>query len=130
MKQKVYLAGGMDSDWRQRVKRDAIFTWFDPKTKEEVFKRKMMPVEYTNWDLHFIDQCDVLFVYVEKDNPSCIGLAAEIGYARGINKTIVLVLEENNKFIKDKYFCFIRECSTVVYDNLEHGIEYLYSFTI
>ena len=88
--QKVYLAGGMRGDWNTRVKALEGFTFFDPKDKEEA---TMTVDEYAPWDLHYVKQADICFVYIKNDNPSCIGLAVEAGYAKGLGKTVILVLE-------------------------------------
>jgi len=40
--------------------------------------------EYTYWDLHFVEQADIVFAYLEKENPSGFGLTLEIGFANRI----------------------------------------------
>jgi len=57
---------------------------------------------------------------MEKDNPSGIGLSAEIGYAKALNKTIIFVNESESK-----YFKFVEELSDVVYNNLKDGVDFL-----
>lgn len=47
--------------------------------------------DYTNWDLTRVDIADIIYVYAEVDNPSCIGLAVEVGWAAKAGKTIVYV---------------------------------------
>ena len=76
-KQKIYLAGGFKSDWATKVMESCIynnFNWINPKGKEyKNGERIVMNVnEYGKWDLHFIKQSDIVFVYVEKSNTSCI----------------------------------------------------------
>jgi nucleoside 2-deoxyribosyltransferase len=132
-KQKVYLAGGFKSDWANKVKKcSPSLSWINPKDKE--FKngeRVVMSVdEYGKWDLHFIKQCDILFVYIERINPSCIGLSCEAGYAKGLGKTVITVLEPNNETIKDSYLSFITQVSDIVFETLEDGVEYLKSFAV
>lgn len=127
-KQKVYLAGGFKSDWRKRIKKTTGFIWINPKEKE--INRTMTPSEYGKWDLHYIRQADIVFVYVERDNTSCIGLSVEAGYAKGIGKTVILVLESNHETIKDSYLQIITQVSDVIFDNFEDGINYLKSFSI
>lgn len=131
--QKVYLAGGFKSDWAKIVKNSTgLFHFFDPKEKE--FKNgeriSMNVNEYGKWDLHFIRQSDIVFVYVEKTNTSCIGLSVEAGYAKGLGKTVILVLEPNNEHIKDAYLSFITQVADVVFEDLDSGINYLKSFAI
>jgi len=130
---KVYLAGGFNSDWANNVRKcsDKIH-FINPKEKE--FKngeRIVMNVnEYGKWDLHYIRNSDILFVYVERNNPSCIGLCCEAGYAKGLGKTVITVLEPNHEIIKDSYLSFITQVSDIVFTNLEDGIQYLKSFEI
>jgi nucleoside 2-deoxyribosyltransferase len=133
MKQKVYLAGGFKSDWANKVKKSSdFFKWINPKEKEfSNGERIVMNVdEYGKWDLHFIKSCDIIFVYVERNNPSCIGLCCEAGYAKGLGKTVITVLEKNHETIKDGYLSFITQVSDIVFDTLEDGIKYLKSFSI
>lgn len=126
-KQKVYLAGGMKSDWAKKVMScsDNII-WVNPKDKDET---GMSVNQYGTWDLHFIWRSDIVFVYVEKDNPSCIGLSCEAGYAKGLGKTVILVLEESN-VIKNDYLSFITQMADITFDNIEDGIKYLKTFAI
>jgi len=133
MKQKIYLAGGFRSDWHEKVKQCSDnFQWINPKEKEfKEGERVVMNVdEYGKWDLHFIKQSDILFVYIEKENTSCIGLCCEAGYAKGLGKTVITVLEPNHKTIKDSYLSFITQVSDIVFTDLESGINYLKSFSI
>jgi nucleoside 2-deoxyribosyltransferase len=132
-KQKIYLAGGFRSNWGETVKGATDkFEWIDPKQKE--FKngsRITMKVdEYGKWDLHFIRNCDIVFVYVEKTNPSCIGLACEAGYAKGIGKTVIMVIEPNHESIKDSYLSFLTQVSDITFSTLDESIEYLKSFAL
>jgi len=123
MKQKVYLAGGIRSNWQQKVidNVDAIF--FNPRTKE--VDRTLTLTEFGTWDLHFIKQCDIVFAYMEKNNPSGIGMAVEMGYAKGLGKTVILCLEPDNEFIKAGYLQFMKKVSDVVYENIDEAIAHL-----
>tara|TARA_R110000782_G_C14485160_1_gene376553 strand:+ start:94 stop:492 length:399 start_codon:yes stop_codon:yes gene_type:complete len=130
--QKVYLAGGHRSDWQFQVKNNVkALTYFDPKLKEEILFSQgtsMTLEEYGTWDLHHIKQSDIVFVYAETDNPSCIGLAVEMGYAKGLGKTVILVLEPGHSTILDRYLKFLTKAADVTFDNLEDGINYLKYF--
>lgn len=131
MKQIVYLAGGFKSDWAIRVKECSDnLLYINPKEKEyKRGERIVMDVnEYGRWDLHFIKQSDVVFVYVERSNPSCIGLCCEAGYAKGLGKTVITILEPNHETIKDAYLSFITQVSDIVFEDLDSGIAYLKSF--
>lgn len=122
--QKVYLAGGMHSDWRERVRALKNVEFIDPKEKE--MKRKFELQEYGTWDLNYIKSCDICFVCMEKSNPSGFGLAVEAGYAKGKDKTVILVLEQGHE--KDRYLQFLRKVADATYDNLEEAIDFLGSF--
>ncbi|NLD48614.1 MAG: hypothetical protein GX660_15740 [Clostridiaceae bacterium] len=117
---KVYLAGGF-SDWRQKVMQLPNFEFFDPKSKPDKHWS-----EYGTWDVHYIKQCDILFAYMDKNNPSGYGLAAEMGYAKALNKTVIFVLEPGHE--KDRYFQFLKQFADVVFESLDEGIEYLKTF--
>ena len=123
MKQKIYLAGGIRSDWQKYVIHEVDADFYNPRSKE--IDRVLTLTEFGSWDLHYIKKCDIVFAYMEKDNPSGIGMAVEMGYAKGLNKTVILCLEQNNNHIKDRYLDFMRKVSDVVYDNLEDAIKYL-----
>jgi len=121
MRNKVYLAGGHHSDWRDTVKKIKTVEFFDPKLKPN--KRWS---EYGTWDEHYIKQCDICFAYMDKANPSGYGMAAEIGYAKASGKTVIFVLEAGHE--KDRYLQFLKQFADIIYDNLEDGIEYLSTF--
>jgi hypothetical protein len=52
----------------------------------------------------------------------------EAGYAKGLGKTVILVLEKNNTTIKDRYLDFLRTVSDIVFDDLDSGIKFLSKF--
>jgi nucleoside 2-deoxyribosyltransferase len=91
---KIYLAGGMRSGWQDAVT-DALagHEIIDPRKKEKVGKWDLD--KYGAWDLARIRTCDAVLGYMERTNPSGIGMAVEIGYAKGLGKTVVVVLEDN-----------------------------------
>ena len=121
MKQKAYLAGGFNSNWRERVKKLDNVIFFDPE-----FKSEQEWFEYGAWDVHYIKQCDIVFGYMDNKNPSGYGLSVELGYAKGLNKTIILVLEKGHE--KDKYLQFLKVTADVVYEELLDGIKFLSTF--
>ena len=123
MKQKIYLAGGMKSNWQSRLKEIDGFVFYDPKDKEML--KELTLNEYGTWDLHYIRQSDIVFVYAERDNPSGIGLAVEAGYAKGLGKTVILVLEDDNRFHEDRYMQFLKKAANITFTNLQDGINYL-----
>src|SRR5687767_4074591 len=106
---KVYLAGGMRSDWRDQVKAVSGHTYIDP-TQHKLEDA----IGYTFWDLAAVESCDLVFAYMEKDNPSGVGMVLEIGYALGLGKKVIFVDEQNNK-----YFAIVRESVSALYDTLD-----------
>lgn len=123
---KVYLSGGLNSDWQASIlldlKKDFIF--YNPKN------HGLENAElYTTWDLHHVRSSDIVFAYMELDNNSGYGLTLEIGYAAALNKTIILVDERS---AKDDYFAekfrIVRESASVVFDNIKDGKNYLKTF--
>lgn len=128
MKNKVYLAGGLKSGWQDKVidlfKDDFVF--FNPLMHGLEGNSR----EYTTWDLHFLKQSDILFGYMEKDNPSGYGLALEIGFAKASNKTIILVDERSKEDLHlAKYYSMIHESCSVVFSSLEEGLRFLHTFS-
>lgn len=124
---KVYLAGGLITNWQENVISscaDLNFTFFNPK------KHKLKsPKEYTTWDLFYVKQADIVFAYMEKENPSGYGLTLEIGYAKALEKTIILVDEKSSTdgFFNDK-FNIVKNSSSVVFDNFDNGLKFLKKF--
>lgn len=126
-KPKLYLSGGFTSNWQNEVitalGESCIF--FNPR-EHKLDSDK----EYWVWDIHFVKECDIVFAYMEADNPSGFGLTFEIGLAYALNKTIILVDE---KSIIDKeferYFKIVANSTQIIFDKLEDGINYLKKFT-
>jgi len=123
---RVYLAGGMHSNWRgvltNKLEGKTFFNFIDPLSNN---MRK--PDQYTFWDLRSIEQCDILIGYMDKTNPSGFGLNLEIGYAKALGKTIVLVIPED--FTRDdersKYFDMARVCADVIVHTLSDCADFL-----
>lgn len=117
---KIYLAGGMRTDWQDRViqasTRGDDEIYFDPR-KTGLKKEK----DYTNWDLGKIKECHVIFAYLESSNPSGHGMAFECGYGYSLGK-VLLFVNENSKF--DRYVGMIRCCSTFYFDSFEKSLSF------
>jgi len=119
---KVYLSGGMrgDFDWQHHVMSQfRTIQFFNPRTHGLKYSD-----EYTFWDLTAIEKCDLLFAYLETGNPSGIGMAAEIGYAKGLGKKVIFCEEEGGRE-DGRYWHFIAEMSDVYCLSLEQGIDLL-----
>jgi nucleoside 2-deoxyribosyltransferase len=114
---KIYLAGGMRTEWRQYIKtnmNDLEVTWLDP-TESGLTK----PKEYTFYDMACVESCDLILCYLEKTNPSGIGLAFEMGYAKGLKKKILFVNEQ----LDNKYTSILMECGCLIVESLDRAIE-------
>ena len=122
----VYLAGGMRSGWQNKVKQIPNIIFFDPRDKEtdDIWDVK----KYGPWDLAHIRRSDIVFAYMEKDNPSGYGMSCEIGYAYGLGKTVVLCLEKDNQYTKDRYLAFMSQVAHITFDNIEEATKYLKTF--
>jgi nucleoside 2-deoxyribosyltransferase len=122
---KVFLSGGMnETNWQQNVITSVGkegFVYFNPR--EHLLKKSK---EYTIWDLFYVKNCDVVFAYMEKDNPSGFGLTLEIGYAAALGKKIILIDEKSSIDAHfEQKFRIVRESSSIVFDNFSDGIMFL-----
>lgn len=124
--QKIYLAGGMKSGWQNKVKQNKSFVFYDPAIDKN--NDNMDVYSYGAWDLFYVKKCDILFAYMERENPSGIGMAVEMGYAKAIGKTIILCLEKDNKYKSDKSLDFLRIVADVVFENINDAINYLKNY--
>ena len=125
-KLKVYLAGGMNSSWQAKVIEayHDQFEFYNPMD-HQLDKSK----EYAVWDLFYVQRADLVFAYMERTNPSGYGLTLEIGFAKALNKTIILVDERSkvdNAFAEK--FKIVRNSVQIVYDSFQQGLDFLGSF--
>jgi len=119
----IYLAGGMQTDWRDQVRERVDARFYDP-TDHWLDSLE----EYGQWDLHHVASADVLFCYIERDNPSCLGAAVEAGYAAGQGTLVVLVRERRHEHFPDEKVAFLEAVADVSFADLDDGIEYLLHF--
>lgn len=122
----VFLSGGLHSGWQDLVVQACpTYSFADPRHHGLVD-----PGEYTRWNLAQVSRCDIVFAYMEASNPSGLGLAAEIGYAKALGKPIILVDErskEDSCFAQ--HFFMVRETADIYSSDLERGIEALQSIS-
>ncbi len=115
----VYLAGGMRSKWQDVVKKahlDAIY--LDPRDHGPMPEKA-----YTDWDVTAIRRADIVFAYLEKDNPGGQGLALEIGVASALGKYVIFVEEPGHP--QTRYFGMCRQVADVTVETLDLGIKML-----
>lgn len=111
----VYLAGGMKSGWQDAVKKAVPGVIFiDPR--EHGLKDE---AGYTAWDLAGVERADVVFGYMESDNPGGAGLAVEFGWGARAGKTLMLVEQEG--YAQQRYFGMVRALAHVKYSG-ENGL--------
>lgn len=104
----VFLAGGMKGGWQDVVKQAVPGVIFiDPR--EHGLHDEM---GYTQWDLAGVERCDVVFGYMEADNPGCAGLAVEFGARAG--KT--LLRAEQGGYAQQRYFGLVRALAHARFD--------------
>jgi nucleoside 2-deoxyribosyltransferase len=124
---RIYLAGGMHNNWRGIIynglgDRNSYYSFLDPM--EHNLRE---PDQYTFWDLRAIEKCDILLGYMDKTNPSGYGLNLEIGYAKALGKTILLVVPTD--FWRDdpraKYFRMAETCADILVTTLYDAVRVL-----
>ena len=127
---RVYLAGGMHNNWRKIITsnlKNTYYNFIDP------MDNKMKNADqYTYWDLKSIEQCDIVVGFMEISNPSGYGLNLELGYAKALGKTIILIVPEDftRNDSRSRYFGMARVCADVIVHTLSDcsdflkGIEY------
>ena len=128
MTQVIYLAGGFRGGWQEYViKKCKKHTFINPLSKELNEDGQRIPMtlkEFGTWDIHYIKHSDIIFVYSQNENPG-VAYMMEAAYAKGLGKTVIAVIEKDNKKINDRYIAFMELfCDCVFYD-IEEGIEYL-----
>lgn len=118
--QLVYLAGGMNGrPWQDEVMAKCPgLIYLDPR-------RSGLTSEdgYTRWDLTAVERCDILFAFLERENPSGYGMALEIGFAAALGKSILFVEEPGHP--NTRYFGMARAVSDKVVTDLAAGIQAL-----
>jgi len=118
----VYLAGGMRSGWQDKVIEACpkYVTFLDPRS------HGLQEAEhYTEWDLDAIRSCNILFGYLEKDNPAGHNLALEIGYAYALKKIIIFVDEKSGTIgLSERHTAMLREVS-IYFKKFDDGLPYL-----
>jgi len=123
---KIYLSGGMRLEWREKIKQlgPSMATYLNPC--DHGYDD---PKLYSAWDARAVDACDILFAYLEADNPSGYGMVAEIGRACVQGKLIIFVDEKTAQDRSEaRYLPIVREWSHIVVDTLDEGIDHLQKF--
>lgn len=115
----IYLAGGMKSDWQDRVIMFApAHVYLDPR-KHGLSEEKA----YTEWDLRAIRDSYLVLAYMDSANPSGFGLSLEVGYAKAFGREIWYVNEDSPE--RQKRFGMVRACATRYFTSLTDAIKAL-----
>ena len=70
-----------------------------------------------------VARCDMVFAYLSPDNPSGIGMAYEMGYAKALGKPVIFVDGRIDQYTR------ILQCGADLWAcSWDNGIEYLRSF--
>lgn len=118
----VYLTGGFRGDWHQQVIEQCPQFTFQQSVKYGVYDAS----KYILKELEMIKSSDVIFVYLESGSRDSHSLSLEIGYAKALGKSIILVDEKssiNFEFWQDWDMC--RYACDSIFMTLEEGINYL-----
>ena len=119
---KVYLAGGMKGDWQDQLISilGKQVEFIDPRDHCLIAEE-----DYTDWDLKGVFECDVLFAYMEKSNPSGYGMMLEIGYAKALGKLIIFAHQGRDNDDRKGYFGMARVCADAQFTTFGHALSYL-----
>lgn len=122
---KVYLAGGFRSKWQAQVaaRLAGSFELLDPSAHDI-----LDPAEYTRWDLKAVRESDIVLANMEASNPGGYSLALEVGFAKALDKRIIMVDQVKEPSVK-RYFEMVRQCSDRVFPTLEDALDHLLSLT-
>jgi nucleoside 2-deoxyribosyltransferase len=96
---KVYLAGDMDTNWRDRVRqalgRELCVDPCDHRLDDAAL--------YAPADLYLLRPCDVVLAYYNAPHTLPLGTSAEIGYALARQALVVVVIPDerlDDEFVK------------------------------
>lgn len=116
---KVFLSGGTHGGWQSRVIGDCReFDFYDPRQVKGT-EMKDIAAEERGW----IDESDIVFVYLEASNPSGLGSAFEMGYAVASRIPIIYVDEKQTSHTE-----WIGVYTAARVRTLDEGIALLKSF--
>ncbi len=120
---RVYLAGGLLTDWQERATRllrqkNPEIDVLDPRA----LKSRNLPIEeVADIEREWIRNADVVLAFLEGDNPLPMGLCAELGFANALGKQTLLVDGCNNQ--KSKWLAGFTK--SLVFTSLEEAVDSL-----
>lgn len=91
---KVYLSGGFVTNWQDElIDNMPNIIFYDPRKLGIDGLPRLPPSIYAPMDKKMIEDCDIVFAYLEADNPTPINIIAELCYAKGLGKTTIFCVE-------------------------------------
>lgn len=118
----VYLAGGFRSGWQAKLSTLIPSLLYIDPSKHGLTD----PMRYTEWDLQAIRRSDLVFAYLEATNPAGYALALEVGYAKGLGKTVILVDEKSARDEQGgRYLQMVRAAADATFDSFDEGVAFL-----
>lgn len=113
---RIYLSGGMRTDWQSKVEKIEGVTFFDPRTDSP---QNWTMSDFVREDIRLVKESDLVFLYMEKSNPTGYGAIWECAVAVENKIPIIAVWE------KDYVDPFIACNSLYLYNTLDPGLERL-----
>lgn len=102
---KMYLSGGFKSGWQDDV-RDRVKLMLPTAEFHDPRDHLMHdPAHYTPANLAAIQECDIVLVFQEADNPGVANNAFICGYAHAIGKKVILVNQRGQRFAEMQHQC-------------------------
>lgn len=116
---KVYLSGDLKSNWQDKMPKIKGVEYYDPRKDSP---QSIGAIEFVTSDLKAVKNCNLVFCYIRKENPSGIGAAFEVAVAHENKIPVITVWEKD---YVDPFFACL---SLYLYSNLDSGIERLTIF--
>lgn len=120
---RVYFAGGMISNWQDKVatelmslKKNQTLELIDPRYYSN---QNDSAQTFVTEDLDFVRDSDVIFAFMEESNPTGYGMVWEMAVAREHKIPIIVVWE------KEKQEPFVFTNALYLTTSLDDGIKYL-----
>ncbi|QWU14263.1 hypothetical protein SAMN04487895_101559 [Paenibacillus sophorae] len=114
---QIYLSGGMYGTWQDKLPKIEGVTYFDPRSVEQTASYR-----FVLEDIEQVKKSDLVFCYMEKDNPSGFGATWECATAFENNIPIITVWEKS--YIDPFFAC----CSLFLFNDFEKGLSKLKKF--
>ena len=114
----VYLAGGMKTNW-QSIVESSFVDYEDVVFINPMYNNTNDLQEIVGIDLFGVKQCDIIFAYLEEDNPSGYGMTFEIGYGLALGKTVILVNEQSESNV---YTTFADGAVDILSESFDSGL--------